>query len=105
MELLGLSYKNARELNKLIDKRLPRRPQFHHHQIRVADENVSLYTRDIVESLQELYGDPTFTQYLIHRPERHYTMQSGSHERQRVYHDMHTGNWWWEVQVRIYHAS
>ncbi|KAF8327524.1 hypothetical protein F5887DRAFT_898668 [Amanita rubescens] len=97
VEKLGLSYKNARELNKIIDRGLPGRPRFRRHDIRVGSETVVMYSRDIMECIKTLYGNPEFAAHLIHKPERHYR-QFGD-ERTRIYHDMHTGAWWWEMQT------
>ncbi|KAG1731097.1 uncharacterized protein EDB91DRAFT_1085209 [Suillus paluster] len=48
-------------------------------------------------SLQALYRDPEL-HYLIFVPERHYTDQD---ETQRLYHDLHTGTWWWKMQTQL----
>jgi hypothetical protein len=42
-------------------------------------------------------SDPQFADDLVFAPEQHYT----SEERTcRVYNEIHTGDWWWTVQVR-----
>ncbi|KAM6491529.1 hypothetical protein JOM56_012921, partial [Amanita muscaria] len=69
---LGLSFKTVHELNKLIDTELPGRPQFHHQSITVSGDTVTLYSRNILDCISALYGDPEFTHQLKHRPERHY---------------------------------
>ena len=81
----------------MIDNGLPSRPPFHRYNLTVAGETVPIYMRGILECIQALYGDAEFAQHLIFKPERHYTLEE---PRQRLYHDMHTGCWWWEVQVR-----
>ncbi|KAJ7733721.1 hypothetical protein B0H14DRAFT_3117949 [Mycena olivaceomarginata] len=43
-------------------------------------------------------GDPEFADCLIFAPERHYTDNS---KTIRLYHDMHTGEWWWETQKTL----
>ncbi|KIL60573.1 hypothetical protein M378DRAFT_14041, partial [Amanita muscaria Koide BX008] len=96
VERLGLSFKSVRDINTLIDTKLPGRPTFHHQRITVSGETVSLYSRDIIECISTLYGDPKFVHHLINRPERQYKKE-GDH-RTRVFHDMHTGDWWWEMQ-------
>lgn len=64
---------------------------------------MTLYARNVIECLEALYGDPVFARYLIHKPERHFTRPgTPTDERRRVYHDMHTGNWWWEIQVNTF---
>ncbi|KAG1852717.1 hypothetical protein F4604DRAFT_1883476 [Suillus subluteus] len=67
-ENIGLSFKNSRELNKIIDA-------------------FDIYYRDIIECIKVLFGDPNFTQYLVFVPERHYADED---KTVRLYHDMHT---------------
>ena len=97
-EKLNLSYKNAWELNSIFAHKLPRRPPFQSHHVEIAGETVTVFTRNIISSIKALYGDTAFATHLIFRPERHYEV-SGD-RRRRLYHDMHTGDWWWEAQVR-----
>ncbi|KAM6489569.1 hypothetical protein JOM56_014988 [Amanita muscaria] len=96
VQKLALSYRNAQELNNVIDKQLPSRPQFQHYDVQVGGEVITMYARDIILCVQALYGDPSFTRSLILKPERHYK-RLGNQWR-RVFHDMHTGEWWWELQ-------
>ena len=51
-----------------------------------------------MECIKALYSNAEFARHMVFRPERHYTGQDKS---QRVYHELHTGDWWWEVQVCI----
>ncbi|KAG2029855.1 hypothetical protein BDR03DRAFT_1017832 [Suillus americanus] len=68
-----LSYQNSRELNRIIDQKLPcRRPQFKHEEIIVANEAFNVYSCDIMECVKALYSDPDFSQDLIYAPEHHY---------------------------------
>ncbi|KAG1865320.1 hypothetical protein F4604DRAFT_1586176 [Suillus subluteus] len=97
-EHLGLSYKNSRELNDIIDKQLPGRPTFRREQIIVAGEAFDIYHRDVLECIKALYGDPDFADYLVFAPERHYTDDD---ETVRLYSDMHTGKWWWNTQKKL----
>ncbi|KAM6504098.1 hypothetical protein JOM56_001041 [Amanita muscaria] len=62
IQTLPLSYKNARELNNIIDNKLPSRPSFKRFDIQLGGEETII----------------------------------------RFYHDMHTGNWWWEIQLTHY---
>lgn len=93
---LNLSYKNSAELNKIIDEQLPSRPRFERHEIVIAGEAYDVYFRDIVACIKALYGDPQFSQILVFAPERHY---ADPDMNVRLFHDMHTGKWWWETQV------
>jgi hypothetical protein len=95
-ETLGLSYKNTRELNEVIDTQLPGCPSFRHQDIEIAGETVSMYSRNVVDCIKELYGNAKFAEHLVFKPERHYETRN---VHQRHYHDMHTGEWWWQTQV------
>ncbi|KAF8063166.1 hypothetical protein FPV67DRAFT_1421162, partial [Lyophyllum atratum] len=95
---LGISFKDAPELNKIIDEKLPSRPRFTRKEIVIAGEAYDVYFRDIIACIKALYGDPQFTQLLVFTPERHY---SGEDMGIRLFHDMHTGKWWWETQRNV----
>jgi hypothetical protein len=95
-ERLGLSYKTTVELNKIIDDHLPARPPFICKEIVVGGEAFDVYFRDIVACIRSIFGNPEFARTLVFAPERHYLDEAGT---QRVYHEMHTGNWWWSRQV------
>ncbi|KAF8833373.1 hypothetical protein BDN67DRAFT_992852 [Paxillus ammoniavirescens] len=97
-ERLGLLYKNSQELNKIIDTRLPRRPCFQRQEIVVAGKAFDVYFCDILECIRALFGDPEFAPYLAFEPERHY---ADADHITRMYHDMHTGNWWWQTQKEL----
>ncbi|KAI0311038.1 hypothetical protein OF83DRAFT_1087966 [Amylostereum chailletii] len=91
---LRLSYKNTRELHTIVDS-LPSRPAFVRHQIDVDGEVCDVYLRDAMECVRALYGAPEFASELIVVPERQY---ADLDETVRVYSDMHTARWWWNVQ-------
>ena len=96
-EKLALSYKNTRELNKIIDEDLPGTlPKFRCKSTPVLGESVDLYYRPIMECIQALLGNVEFANELVFSPERHYSDEDCTI---RVYHDMHTGKWWWDTQV------
>ncbi|KAG1836595.1 hypothetical protein C8R48DRAFT_623187 [Suillus tomentosus] len=97
-EKIGLSFKNTRELNKIIDNELPGRPKFKRDQIVVANEVFDVYYRDIIECIKALFGDPNFADVLVFAPERHYADED---ETIRLYHEMHTGKWWWNSQKHL----
>jgi hypothetical protein len=69
---LGLSYKNVRDLNKMIDKGLPGQPRFQSHDLKMGSETVTMYSWDILQCIRVLYGNPDFAAQLIHKPECHY---------------------------------
>ena len=98
MEKLGLSFKNSRELNKIIDEQLPDRPCFKHEEIVIGGEAFDVYFRDIIVCIRALYSDPELLPYLVFLPEKHYVDKE---RKVRLYHDMHTGKWWWSTQVSL----
>ena len=100
VSLLGLSFKNSRELNKIIDEELSSsRPRFIRREIIVAGEAFEVFYRDVIACIRALYGDPEFSGILVFTPERHYTDPD---QTVRVYFDMHTGKWWWSTQVCLF---
>ncbi|KAI0631684.1 hypothetical protein C8Q77DRAFT_1228219 [Trametes polyzona] len=97
--LLGLSYKNSRELNKIIDTDLSSaRPRFTRREVVVAGYAYEIFYRDVLACVQALYGDPEFVDLLVFAPEKHY---SNADHSVRVYFDLHTGKWWWQTQKEI----
>ncbi|KAJ8468795.1 hypothetical protein ONZ45_g17114 [Pleurotus djamor] len=97
-EKLGVSFKTANELNKIIDEGLPNRPRFERHEILVGGEVCEVFFRNVIECIRALYGDPDFAQYLAVVPEKHYTDEG---KTERLFHDMHTGRWWWTTQEEV----
>ncbi|KAG2339926.1 hypothetical protein BDR05DRAFT_977595 [Suillus weaverae] len=96
---LGLSYKSSRELNNIIDKKLPTgHLQFCRQEVVVAGEAFDVYFQDVVECVKALYEDLEFAPYLVFIPERHYADKD---KTMWLYHDMHTGKWWWHTQKEI----
>ncbi|KAF9049009.1 hypothetical protein BJ165DRAFT_1402848 [Panaeolus papilionaceus] len=97
-EKLGLSYKTSDELNKIIDKKLPSRPPFQHHEVVQNGQSLEFYSHDIIQCIQSIWRDPDFVDDLILQPEKHFTDNA---KKTRVYHDMHTGKWWWSTQKKV----
>jgi Plavaka transposase len=91
-----LSYKNSDELNKIINNKLPGQPQFKHNEVVQSGEAFKFYLHDIIECLEALWGDPNFVNDLITESECHY---ADGDMTVQMYHDMHTGKWWWMTQV------
>jgi hypothetical protein len=95
-DTLGLSFSTVKELNGIIDTKLPGRGPFRCKVVNIGGERLEFHFRDVIESIRSLYGDPQFMHGLAFAPERHYT----SPERTcRIYNEMYTGDWWWMVQV------
>lgn len=64
---------------------------------KVLVEEVEFWRRDPVECVKELIGNPAFKKFTKYAPERHYEDEELT---VRIYNEMATGDWWWEVQVR-----
>jgi hypothetical protein len=97
-EALNLSFKSSLELNKIIDEKIPcSRPRFNHYQVVVGSETCDVYFRNAIQCIQALLSDTSLSPQMIFAPEKHYTDDS---KTSRMYHDMHTGKWWWATQVR-----
>lgn len=62
----------------------------------VGSEVCEVFYRDVIDCIKSLFGDPNFTPFLRFAPEKHYTDDT---KGIRMYHDMHTGRWWWATQV------
>jgi hypothetical protein len=97
VERLDLSYRTTRELNSIIDNNLPGPPSFQCRELVIGHERLQFFCRDTLLCIRSLYGTPEFMQYLVFAPEQHYT---DSERTCRVVNEMHTGDWWWTVQVR-----
>jgi hypothetical protein len=99
VDKLGLSYHTAQELNSIIDTKLPGRPHFQCDLLSIREEQLEFFSRDILDCIRSLYGDPSWAADMAFAPERHYT----SHARtSRIYSELYTGDWWWKVQVCYY---
>ena len=98
VDALGLLYRTVDQLNAIIDKGLPGCPNFGHSELVIGNERLEFYSRDVIQCIRSLYGDPSFAQELTFVLERHYT----SRERMcQVYNEMYMGDWWWSVQVCV----
>ena len=65
-------------------------------ELEMGGERLNFYCREILPCVKALFGDPELKHDLIFAPEQHFT----NNERTcRIYNEMHTGDWWWSVQV------
>ena len=94
---LELSFSSTKELNYIINNVLPGCPAFQCRKLVIGGETLESYHCDILGCIQKIYGDPEFAQDLVVAPEQHYTDQGRT---EHIYSKMHTGDWWWAVQVR-----
>ena len=61
---------------------------FHLHQ------GCAFYFRDLEDTIQYLLRQRVYAEHLVFEP-----MHEFDDEGNRVYTDMHTGDWWWTTQV------
>lgn len=61
-------------------------------------EPVTLFYRDVMESVAYLLSRPNLAAHMEFAPRKVWTDPS---KQSRVYSEMSTGDWWWDVQVRI----
>jgi hypothetical protein len=59
-------------------------------------ETLHLWKRDPVECIRELIGNPAFRNQMRFAPERAYEDPEG---KNRIFDEMWTGDWWWNLQV------
>lgn len=91
------------ELNRIIDEDVPAsRPRFQRDEVIIGGEVCEVFFRDVIECIRALYSDPEFAKYMVFAPEKHFTDEE---KETRMYHDMHTGRWWWGTQASLTHHS
>ena len=87
--------------NALVDSLPSPQPRFQRDEVVVDGQAFDVYFRDAIECIRALYSEPEFAPHLVFLPERHY---ADVDETLRLYHDMHTGKWWWAAQVSDWHV-
>jgi DNA polymerase IIIc chi subunit len=61
-----------------------------------APRDCTVVFRDIISTIELLIGHPPFKDSLVYEPVRVIDTNN-----ERVYNEMHTGEWWWETQNRL----
>ncbi|KAG1748863.1 uncharacterized protein EDB91DRAFT_1244675 [Suillus paluster] len=80
---LGLSYKNACALHQKIDHKLP---------------GVTPWRHNPVESIKELWANPTYLEHLTYAPKCHFADEGKS---EHIYDEFMSGDWAWEMQTLL----
>ncbi|KAG1760002.1 hypothetical protein EDD22DRAFT_1044069 [Suillus occidentalis] len=102
------SFTSKYSLLKAIDK-LPRATEWELKKINVVGnrtandgqretEDLELWLRNPVDCIRELMSNPEFDQGVSYVPERVFADEEG---KTRVFDEMWTGDWWWEMQHRL----
>jgi Plavaka transposase len=95
-ERLGLSYRSSQQLNNIINSSLFEIPRFRCNSVVMDGEVFELYSRNIIDCIKSLFGDPEFAPHLFLAPERHYEDVTMTN---KIVHEMNTCRWWWNTQV------
>lgn len=78
---------------------LPKQGEWHERTLTLVEdpmvEHLVQY-RNPLEVVQSLWSNSTYADQMVFAPRR---MWSSSSRSSRLYNEMWTGDWWWEVQV------
>ncbi|KAJ3477772.1 hypothetical protein NLI96_g10232 [Meripilus lineatus] len=105
VESLGLSFKNARALNQIIDHELPNLAEWTATVMELftkTNTTYDMYSRDILKCIRVLYGNPVFAEDMAYAPEKHFSDVRMIH---RMFSEMHICDWWNEVQEELPEGS
>ncbi|KAJ3489193.1 hypothetical protein NLI96_g2329 [Meripilus lineatus] len=105
VESLGLSFKNARALNQIIDHELPNLAEWTATVMELftkTNTTYDMYSRDILKCIRVLYGNPAFAEDMAYAPEKHFSDVRMIH---RMFSEMHICDWWNEVQEELPEGS
>ncbi|EJD37744.1 hypothetical protein AURDEDRAFT_72956, partial [Auricularia subglabra TFB-10046 SS5] len=95
--------KNTRQLNQKVDE-LPGYGTWMSTCVTVAahdggsESKHEVFFRDVLACLRALWADPAFKDYMSYAPEKHY---SDAARAIRLYTDIKTGDWWFEMQGKL----
>lgn len=62
-----------------------------------SSETLEMWTRDPVECVKELIGNPAFAEDVKYAPIRKWKRLGNT--KKRVFDEAWTADWWWETQV------
>ena len=94
-----MNINNSRDLNQTIDQ-LPGYGGWKYTLISVdgSEKTHELFYRNPLDCLKALWADPAFDGHMSFAPEKRYSDRA---KTQRLYTDMKTGDFWWEMQVSV----
>ncbi|KAI0055241.1 hypothetical protein BV25DRAFT_1774451, partial [Artomyces pyxidatus] len=96
---MKLSYGTMKGLLKKVDE-LPARAVWKSKNVWFQDRPDDMHLiqyRDPLEAIQALLGNPAHKDQIVYRPSKVFTSRD---KKDRVYHEMWSGKWWWAMQVR-----
>jgi hypothetical protein len=86
----SLSYNMVKQLNGIIDTKLPGCAPFQCKTVNIGGKHLEFYFRDMIESIWSLYSDLQFMHDLAFALEQHYTSPGRTCW---VYNEMYTNDW------------
>jgi hypothetical protein len=89
-------------LNNIIDSSLPEIPKFEQELVVMGSEVFKMYSRNTIDCIKYLFGDPKFMPHLLLVPEHHFTDAAKTN---KSIHEMNSCWWWWNTQVRTCHPE
>jgi hypothetical protein len=92
----SLSFQSAHTMWKQLDRMEGHLPGYETGTVEVDGRRIPFLRRDIVEAAQYLMGQPCYREYQRYAPVHQY-----SSDGERQYNEMHTGDWWWEIQQKL----
>ncbi|KAL0954320.1 hypothetical protein HGRIS_003318 [Hohenbuehelia grisea] len=101
-EKLGLSYRDARSIHKLIDKIPQKGGEWKSKVMRFEDrpdETFCIRYRDPIEAIRSLWLDPSLADDFVYAPSKVYSSRD-TKTRKHIFSEMWTGTWWNTIQVR-----
>lgn len=98
-EHLGLSYHSLQQLNNIIESSLPEIPKFQQEPVVMGGKVFEMYSRNIINCIKYLFGDPEFVLHLLLTPKHHF---ADTAKINKAVHEMNSCCWWWNTQVRIW---
>ncbi|KAF8433433.1 hypothetical protein BGX38DRAFT_1289941 [Terfezia claveryi] len=63
-------------------------------------KEVTFFYRDVEQCIRYLLHQKVYAQYLVFKSQKDFDRQGN-----RVYTEMHTGDWWWDTQMTLPVAS
>ncbi len=67
---------------------------------KLLTDRLDLWRRDPVECIRELIGKSALQDVMGYAPEQVFSDEEGA---KRIYDEMWTGDWWWDVQVSYFY--
>ncbi|KAH8147002.1 uncharacterized protein LAJ45_08801 [Morchella importuna] len=98
------SYHNGKGFTRHLDEMVSRdglgRESWMHSEVELGGEKIAYYYRDPMSVVRFLLGQRAFRESLVYAPTMEYNELG-----ERMYGEMHTADWWWEMQNTLPEGS